>query len=304
MEILSGTTTIAVAQGGRCVSTLCPDNIFNMNQIVAGLSPPSSAPPQSLCEDPVCADANSRRHLQAPPISPRQHQLDHPRAFRRQSEDYNFYAANPGRISTDLMVGALDGDGNRQPRENCIFYVNQRDVDAKDPNYAKNRAVQFADLMNAAYPGYDFVRVLYCRKSTRVLTRVNLEQHTLCEFHNCGQGCTLTEPRCLDDVYDTASAFSYTENPMASAWLGGLLRPWFQTTSKAYADLCRGHLFLIVDREPEEVSQQLFRSIDRNAKYLADSEALADMGSEYLGDSRMAGDRQRRPGDICHRDPP
>jgi hypothetical protein len=75
----------------------------------------------------------------------------------RQSEDYNFYSLNPGRIKTDLMIGDMDGDGNRKPRQNCIFYVNQKDVDENDPNYAKNRAVQFADLMNAANPGSDYV---------------------------------------------------------------------------------------------------------------------------------------------------
>jgi hypothetical protein len=79
----------------------------------------------------------------------------------RQSEDYNFYSLNPGRIKTDLMIGDMDGNGNRKPRQNCIFYVNQKDVDENDPNYAKNRAVQFADLMNAANPGSDYVS--FCR---------------------------------------------------------------------------------------------------------------------------------------------
>jgi hypothetical protein len=136
LEVFSGTTRIAVAQGGRCVSALCPDNIFNMNNIVVGLSSPGSAPAPALCEDPVCADNSRRSLLPIPPLAKR-----HVRQFPRQSEDYNFYSLNPGRIATDLMVGALDDDGDRQSRQNCIFYVNQRDVDPEDPNYAKNRAV-------------------------------------------------------------------------------------------------------------------------------------------------------------------
>ncbi|KAJ6524176.1 exo-beta-1,3-glucanase [Mycena capillaripes] len=34
------------------------------------------------------------------------------------STDYNFYALNPGRIDTDLMVGATDNTGKRRPRPN------------------------------------------------------------------------------------------------------------------------------------------------------------------------------------------
>ncbi|KAJ7441930.1 hypothetical protein B0H11DRAFT_2348774 [Mycena galericulata] len=136
----------------------------------------------------------------------------------RQSEDYNYYALNPGKISTNLMVGALDGDGNREPRQNCIFYVNQKDVDPEDPNYAKNRAVQFADLMNDALSGSDF--------------------HT------------------LYDVYDSASAFSYTSDPMASALSSGNLRNWFEDTSAAYADLCLGTVYLIVEAEPQQIWPQ------------------------------------------------
>ncbi|KAJ6557609.1 pectate lyase superfamily protein-domain-containing protein [Mycena capillaripes] len=133
--------------------------------------------------------------------------------IERQSEDYNFYALNPGKISTDLMVGALDEKGNRRPRENCVFYVNQQNVQADDPNYAKNRAVQFADLMNTANLNGDYVH----------------------------------------DVYDTAAAFSYTDNPMASAWMQGELRPWFRVTSAEYARLCEGTVYLVVEREPEQI---------------------------------------------------
>ncbi|KAJ7919454.1 hypothetical protein B0H13DRAFT_2320436 [Mycena leptocephala] len=136
----------------------------------------------------------------------------------RQSEDYNFYSLNPGRIKTDLMIGDMDGDGNRKPRQNCIFYVNQKDVDENDPNYAKNRAVQFADLMNAANPGSDY--------------------HT------------------LYDVYDSAEAFNYGDEPMLSALSSGNLRNWFEITSGAYADLCEGTLYLVVEAEPQDIWPQ------------------------------------------------
>jgi hypothetical protein len=76
----------------------------------------------------------------------------------RQSEDYLYYSLNPGKISTDLMVGAVDGDGNRKPRNNCIFYVNQPDTPDTDPNYAKNRAIQLEALLNLENPGGDYVR--------------------------------------------------------------------------------------------------------------------------------------------------
>jgi hypothetical protein len=95
--------------------------------------------------------------LLASPVVSRVSMRPDTKFLSRQSEDYNFYATNPGRISKDLMVGENDEDGNRKRRPNCVFYVNQRDVDAKDPNYAKNRALEFADLMNDALPGSDFV---------------------------------------------------------------------------------------------------------------------------------------------------
>ncbi|KAJ7489019.1 glycosyl hydrolase family 71-domain-containing protein [Mycena latifolia] len=165
LEVYSGTTKIAVAQGGRCVSSLCPDGIFNMNDIVVGVVSPGSAPSQVVCEDPTCADV-SRRYVPVPqPQSRRNVSL-----LVRQSEDFNYYSLNHAKIATDLMVGDLDGDGNRKPRQNCIFYVNQRDVDSEDPNYAKNRAVQFADIMNAAYPGSDYVRTLASLQFIKRLT--------------------------------------------------------------------------------------------------------------------------------------
>ncbi|KAJ7257396.1 hypothetical protein C8J57DRAFT_1472755 [Mycena rebaudengoi] len=74
-----------------------------------------------------------------------------------QSEDYNYYAFEPARIETELMVGAMDPNGGgRLPRQNCVFYVNQQGVDPTDPTYARTRAIQFAALMNAANPGGDY----------------------------------------------------------------------------------------------------------------------------------------------------
>ncbi|KAJ6565183.1 glycosyl hydrolase family 71-domain-containing protein [Mycena vulgaris] len=58
LEVFSGGTRIAVAQGGRCVSSQCPDRIYNMNPIVVGIHNPNSAPAPVLCEDPVCANPN------------------------------------------------------------------------------------------------------------------------------------------------------------------------------------------------------------------------------------------------------
>ncbi|KAJ6459194.1 hypothetical protein C8R47DRAFT_1328029 [Mycena vitilis] len=53
MEVFSGTTLIAVAQGGRCVSNLCLDGIYNMNDIVVELVKPSLAPAIVPCQKPI-----------------------------------------------------------------------------------------------------------------------------------------------------------------------------------------------------------------------------------------------------------
>ncbi|KAJ7258468.1 hypothetical protein C8J57DRAFT_1720663 [Mycena rebaudengoi] len=133
-----------------------------------------------------------------------------------QSEDYNYYAFEPARIETELMVGAMDPNGGgRLPQQNCVFYVNQQGVDPTDPTYARTRAIQFAALMNAANPGGDY--------------------HT------------------LYDVYDNAKAFTDTEDPMLSANLGGNRRNWFRITSAAYARLCTGRLYLIVEEQLWEI---------------------------------------------------
>ncbi|KAF7354389.1 Glucan 1,3-beta-glucosidase [Mycena venus] len=136
----------------------------------------------------------------------------------RQSEvpqDYNFYAGNPAAIDTDLMVGLKDNTGKRRPRPNCIFYVNQKNVTENDPNYAKNRAIEFARLMNAQNPARDF--------------------HT------------------LYDVYNNAEAFSWTEGPMFSANRDDHLRDWFSLTSAEYAKLCFGKLWLVVEEYPRDI---------------------------------------------------
>ncbi|KAJ7653050.1 pectate lyase superfamily protein-domain-containing protein [Mycena rosella] len=183
------------------------DNINGFASTLSLWEAPSITAPADSC------GGSARRAVAQPRrVNPRSNLLP------RQSEDFNYYSLNHAKIATDLMVGGLDGDGSRKPRQNCVFYVNQRDVDPEDPNYAKNRAIEFAALMNAQNPGSDY--------------------HT------------------LYDVYDTAAAFSYTENPMASAWTGGNLRTWFQDTSQAFAELCSGHLYLIVDAEPEEIWDQ------------------------------------------------
>jgi hypothetical protein len=58
------------------------------------------------------------------------------------------------------MVGAMDGNGNRLPRQNCIFYVNLEGYEQDNPNLGRTRAIQFAALMNAAFPGGDYVRAV------------------------------------------------------------------------------------------------------------------------------------------------
>ncbi|KAJ7354711.1 glycoside hydrolase [Mycena albidolilacea] len=43
IEVFSGGTLLGVGQGGRCVSALCPDGIYNMNDIVVEVKNPLSA---------------------------------------------------------------------------------------------------------------------------------------------------------------------------------------------------------------------------------------------------------------------
>ncbi|KAJ7197310.1 hypothetical protein C8J57DRAFT_1262872 [Mycena rebaudengoi] len=101
----------------------------------------------------ICRLSRQKRHFHIDYLTLRD-------LLERQSEDYNYYAFLPSRINAELMVGAMDGKGNRAPRSNCVFYVNQQNVDPSDPNYARTRAIQFAALMNAAYPGDDYVHAL------------------------------------------------------------------------------------------------------------------------------------------------
>ncbi|KAJ7863394.1 hypothetical protein B0H13DRAFT_2671453, partial [Mycena leptocephala] len=81
-----------------------------------------------------------------------------------------------------------------------------------DPNWAKKRALQFADLMNLAQAGGDY--------------------HTLYDVYN------------LDDAFNSAIA-----GPMADALESGLKRVWFQTTSEAFATLCQGSVYLVTEEE-------------------------------------------------------
>ncbi|KAJ7102803.1 hypothetical protein C8R44DRAFT_346966 [Mycena epipterygia] len=122
------------------------------------------------------------------------------------------YQPNMGGMN-DLMVGDTDPTGNRRPRSNCIFYVNQRPpMNDTDPNWAKKRALQFADLMNLAQAGGDY--------------------HTLYDVYN------------LEDAFNSAIA-----GPMADALESGLKRVWFQTTSEAFATLCQGSVYLVTEAE-------------------------------------------------------
>ncbi|KAF7336343.1 Glucan endo-alpha-glucosidase agn1 [Mycena venus] len=220
LEVFSGGIRIAMAQGGRCVSSQCPDNIYNMNPIVVPIVPPDSAPSQVSCEDPLCANPGLLQlSLRQPNVVADRNRSS--RAFRalrdpvaRQSEDYNYYALIPNRINTELMVGPMDGNGNRATRENCIFYVNQRDLPRSHPDFARTRAIQFGELMNAAYGGGDY--------------------HT------------------LYNVYDEA-AFDETMDPQLSADRSGNQRNWFRITSAQYASLCTGTVYLIVEEEPAEI---------------------------------------------------
>ncbi|KAH8813378.1 hypothetical protein DL96DRAFT_1758744 [Flagelloscypha sp. PMI_526] len=113
-----------------------------------------------------------------------------------------------------LMVGEKEPDGSRKVRKNCIFYVNQKNVDPSDPNYAKNRALQFAEMMN--------------------LNAVGSDHHT------------------LYDVYDLEAAFGLAPGSTRQDAIDrNLERPWFEATSAAFAQLCSGLVYLVV--EPEDI---------------------------------------------------
>jgi hypothetical protein len=113
------------------------------------------------------------------------------------------YELNPNRIFSDLMVGPMGNDGNRQPRQNCIFYVNT--LNSED---GKEAAIKYAANMNVLHPGEDY--------------------HT------------------LYDVYDSNAAFAWNVGPLAEAVAAKKMRPWFQLTSKQFALLCIGKVWLVV----------------------------------------------------------
>jgi hypothetical protein len=48
-------------------------------------------------------------------------------------------------------------------------------------------------------------------------------------------------------------AFTDAEDPMRSANLSGNRRNWFRITSAAFARLCTGTVYLIVEEEPRQV---------------------------------------------------
>ncbi|KAH8827555.1 hypothetical protein DL96DRAFT_1101592 [Flagelloscypha sp. PMI_526] len=143
------------------------------------------------------------------------------------SEGAGLWLPNMGAMN-ELMVGDKDGDGGRKPRRNCIFYVNQRPpMTERDPNWAKERAKQFAQLMNLAQAGSD--------------------HHT------------------LYDVFDLEAAFNpATAGPMADALESGLKRPWFEATSAGYAHLCEGTVYLVCEEE-EIWNQAIWMTHERDA---------------------------------------
>ncbi|KAJ7216702.1 pectate lyase superfamily protein-domain-containing protein [Mycena rebaudengoi] len=186
------------------------DNINGFASTISLWEAPSTVP-QGQCG---VSAVSKRRVVPSTPVLSRNFSYDL-EILRRQSEDYNYYAMIPNRINTELMVGAMDGNGNRLPRQNCIFYVNQQGYEQDNPNLGRTRAIQFAALMNAAFPGGDY--------------------HT------------------LYNVYNEALAFTDAEDPMRSANLSGNRRNWFRITSAAFARLCTGTVYLIVEEEPRQI---------------------------------------------------
>jgi hypothetical protein len=120
------------------------------------------------------------------------------------------FFANPGSIDVELMRGFWDAEkANRQPRRNCVFYVNPKDPPGS--TRGKEAAIKFAANMEAKYPGHDY--------------------HT------------------LYDVYDSSLAFNGDSGPMmeAAAVSNDTLRDWFKITSRRFAMNCIGKVFLIVE---------------------------------------------------------
>ncbi|KAJ7241628.1 pectate lyase superfamily protein-domain-containing protein [Mycena rebaudengoi] len=151
-------------------------------------------------------------------------------------QNYDYFTSNPSRIDVELMVGALDeGTGLRARRQNCVFYVNQQEMEDSNPDLGRRRAIEFAALMNAAHPV----------TSTPFVTPA-------APFAEAG-----INPVFVDDVYDNAAAFTDTEDPMRSANAGGWRRDWFRITSAHFAMLCTGTVYLIVEDLPRERSHEL-----------------------------------------------
>ncbi|KAE9399239.1 hypothetical protein BT96DRAFT_994199 [Gymnopus androsaceus JB14] len=127
---------------------------------------------------------------------------------------FEYYTTNPNRISADLMLGPTDENGNRMQRENCVLYVNRyqhrEEYDPRDPNYPKNRAVQFTELMND-------------------------ETNNILGFHT------------IYDIYDSSKAFDEHSGPMYEATVSGNLRNWFRLTSAQFAYFCAGLVYLVIE---------------------------------------------------------
>ncbi|PLW12162.1 hypothetical protein PCANC_16730 [Puccinia coronata f. sp. avenae] len=113
-------------------------------------------------------------------------------------------------------MGAIGTDlmKNTDPKEECVFYVNTR-----DSNRSRDAAIAFAGMRNqqlVASGGSAVANTLY-------------------------------------DAFNLDLAFGYEGELMREAMAGGdqYLRTYFKVTSGAYARLCRGRVWLIVNRGEE-----------------------------------------------------
>lgn len=95
--------------------------------------------------------------------------------------------------------------------------------------HVKNRALQFADLRNAEFLGSDYVRdnpllVFYeIRRRSLFSYSIPFVNSWATNLAEMERGAVLIESS-VDDAFNTQEAFSYTNNPMESAWSSGNLR--------------------------------------------------------------------------------
>lgn len=161
---------------------------------------------------------------------------NHTKFLSGQSWNYDYYALNPGAIKTNLMVGALDGNGGRKPRQSCIFYVNQKDVDENIRSQLGQKSggtVCRSD--ECCQPRLRLRAYLSCCQEYDKLIRAQAAHLMLVLSQRCTNSNSKLMTFVVDDVYDSAQAFNYLDDPMLSALEGGNLRDWFSITSGAYA---------------------------------------------------------------------